>query len=140
MSDDYAGEIDPTDAWAALSAAGDVVMVDVRTPAEWTYVGGPDLRGVGRAPWRIAWYPWPGQPPDPAFATRLVEAGATPTTRLLFLCRSGVRSLAAARVARSAGLPDAWNITGGFEGPLDAAGHRGLVAGWKAAGLPWIQE
>jgi rhodanese-related sulfurtransferase len=62
-----------------------------------------------------------------------------PERPVLFLCRSGVRSAAAAEAAARAGYAHAYNVTEGFEGPLDADGHRG-VSGWKAAGLPWRQS
>ncbi len=63
-----------------------------------------------------------------------------PDDHIYFICRSGVRSLAAAEAARDAGFPHVYNVADGFEGPIDANGHRGQAAGWKADGLPWIQR
>ena len=75
-----------------------------------------------------------------AFVDQLKQAGFTPEHRIYFLCRSGVRSVAAARAAQAAGFPHAYNIADGFEGPTDGEGHRGKTAGWKAEGLPWRQR
>jgi len=70
----------------------------------------------------------------------LEKAGFTPEHHIYFLCRSGVRSLAAAEAAQAAGFPYVYNIADGFEGPPDRAGHRGTTSGWKAEGLPWRQK
>jgi rhodanese-related sulfurtransferase len=74
------------------------------------------------------------------FADQLHKAGLTPLHRIHFICRSGARSLAAGQAAQAAGFPHAYNVADGFEGPVDAEGHRGTVAGWKADGLPWRQR
>jgi len=70
----------------------------------------------------------------------LRKAGLTPEHRIHFLCRSGARSMAAAQAAQAAGFPQVFNVAEGFEGNPDAEGHRGVVAGWKAEGLPWRQR
>lgn len=127
----YAGDVSPTDAWA-LAQAGQAVLVDVRTPEE--------LRWVGRVPGALA-IPWlidNGQRPNPDFVTQLSQA-ARPEQQVLLLCRSGVRSEAAARAATHAGFRSVWSISNGFEGPLDANRQRNRVAGWRHDGLPWEQ-
>ncbi|WP_088288716.1 rhodanese-like domain-containing protein [Kineosporia sp. A_224] len=134
----YAGDLSPTDAYRRV-ADGDAVLVDVRTAAEWSYVGVPDLSGIGRELVRIEWVSFPDGARNPAFLEQLEAEGVGQDTHVLFLCRSGVRSVAAAEAATAAGWANAYNITDGFEGPTDAAGHRGTSAGWKAAGLPWRQ-
>ena len=75
-----------------------------------------------------------------AFVDQLKQAGFTPDQHVYFLCRSGVRSLAAAQAAQAAGFPHAYNVADGFEGPPDGDGHRGHLSGWKADGLPWRQR
>src|SRR5690606_29201861 len=119
------------------------VLVDVRTNAEWTYVGVPDLRPLGRRPVFVEWQRFPSREVDGDFVTtltaRLRAVGATPDDPLLFICRSGQRSLSAAETMARAGYV-AYNVSDGFEGPLDLGGHRGAVGGWKAAGLPWSQS
>jgi rhodanese-related sulfurtransferase len=125
--------------WAALRSDPMAVLVDVRTEAEWTYVGLPDLSAAGKEVHRIAWQIFPAMAVNEGFVTALAEMGLTPDHRLYFLCRSGARSLAAARAAASAGFGVVFNIADGFEGPLDEAGHRRTRAGWIAAGLPWRQ-
>jgi rhodanese-related sulfurtransferase len=78
--------------------------------------------------------------PNAAFNDQLKEAGFTPDQHIYFICRSGQRSLAAAQAAQAAGFPHAYNVAEGFEGGVDAQGHRGVAAGWKAKGLPWRQR
>jgi rhodanese-related sulfurtransferase len=75
-----------------------------------------------------------------SFEENLKQAGLTAESKIFFICRSGVRSMAAAEAARAAGFPHVFNVADGFEGPPDAEAHRGSVAGWKADGLPWRQR
>jgi rhodanese-related sulfurtransferase len=78
---------------------------------------------------------------DPDFVTKLADrVGSGRDVPLLMLCRSGVRSAAAARAMTAAGYRLCFNVAGGFEGGLDDAGHRGNAIGWKADGLPWSQK
>ncbi|HTZ69870.1 MAG TPA: rhodanese-like domain-containing protein [Acetobacteraceae bacterium] len=126
-------------AWAALTGDPDAQLVDCRTDAEWQYVGIPDLRPAGKQAVLVSWQYFPSGNVNPAFVAELRDAGLEPRHRIYFLCRSGVRSYEAARAARAEGYAEVFNISDGFEGPHDVHGHRGLVAGWKAAGLPWRQ-
>jgi rhodanese-related sulfurtransferase len=132
-------DIAPQAAWALLESDPKAVLVDVRTEPEWGYVGLPDLGALGKQVVRLSWQVYPKMEVDAGFAERLVAAGITPDHSLLFLCRSGVRSLAAARLMAERGYPRCYNIANGFEGPADGTRHRGTVAGWKHDGLPWVQ-
>lgn len=140
---DYAGDIDSSQAWKFLSDDPKAQLVDVRTAAEWTFVGLPDLSSLGRAAHTIEWQSYPEMQINEDFsdiaADALRRAGASEDTPLLMLCRSGARSKAAAIALTRAGFKHAYNIAGGFEGNPDHDGHRGNVNGWKAAGLPWRQ-
>jgi len=140
----YAGDISSTDAWKVLSEDGTAVLVDVRTRAEWTFVGVADLRGIGKEPALVEWQQFPQMDINPGFvdlvAGALGERNAGADTPVFFLCRSGGRSRAAAIAMTASGLRAAYNISDGFEGPQDADHHRGGIAGWKAAGLPWTQS
>ncbi|WP_291295571.1 rhodanese-like domain-containing protein [Elioraea sp.] len=129
----------PAETYAALRDQAEAVLVDVRTDAEWTYVGLPDLSAVDKPVHRIAWQLFPAMTVNEGFIDTMRAAGITPGHHIHFLCRSGVRSLAAAKLAVEAGFPHAINITDGFEGPPDEAGHRRTKAGWIASGLPWKQ-
>lgn len=133
-------EVTPAQAWQALNDDPRAMLVDVRTDAEWTYVGMPDLSAAGKPVVPIAWQVFPSMAANPGFVEALRRAGLTPGHRLYFLCRSGARSLASARAARAAGFPEVFNIRDGFEGPVDGHGHRRTLAGWIAAGLPWRQR
>lgn len=130
----------PTATWDAIRADPAAVLIDVRTDAEWAFVGLPDLTGAGKEPVLVSWQRYPTMQVNDAFVDQLRQAGLTPANRLYFLCRSGVRSVAAGEAAMAAGFPHAFNVADGFEGPPDHAGHRGARAGWKADGLPWRQR
>ena len=133
----YAGDVTPTEAYAAVTASEDAVLVDVRTRAEWAYVGIP-LLDDGSLPVLVEWQRYPDGSVNDGFVDDLRSAGVGEGTSIYFVCRSGVRSVAAAEAATAAGLGPAYNVLEGFEGPHDAQGHR-TVSGWKVAGLPWKQ-
>jgi rhodanese-related sulfurtransferase len=118
-SNDYAGDISPAEAWALLEKDRKARLVDVRTSAEWSYVGVPDLSGVGREAVLVEWQAFPTMRVNPAFVAEAERAAAIAMT--------------------AAGYSRAYNIAGGFEGDPDGEHHRGQKNGWKASGLPWKQ-
>ena len=128
----YAGALEPAEAWALLQHDPRARLVDVRSKAEWEY--------VGRVPaaLEIEWKSWPGMVPNPAFLDTL-RAAVDPTSPVLFLCRSGGRSHDAALAATGTGFAACYNVLQGFEGDRDNEQHRNTVGGWRAAGLPWTQ-
>lgn len=136
----YAGDLSPAQTYQLLGDEPESVLVDVRTRAEWSYVGVPDLSALGREVVCVEWVSFPDGARNPEFLQQLAQAGVGSQTPVAFLCRSGVRSVAAAELATGAGYARAYNVAEGFEGPLDGTGHRGSVGGWKAAGLPWRQS
>jgi rhodanese-related sulfurtransferase len=140
----YAGDLLPRAAWDLLAREPRATLVDCRSAPEWSYVGVPDLTSLGRAPVLAAWQHW--TPPqgamvaNPRFLAELAAAGVAKDAPVVFICRSGARSRAAAIAATQAGYREAYNLAGGFEGARDAERHRGRAEGWKAAGLPWTQD
>lgn len=136
----YAGDVSPNSAWTILNSDKSSALIDVRTDAELSYVGQPDLAGLGKSAVLLAWQIFPAMAVNGAFVESLSASGIAKDAALLFLCRSGVRSKAAAIAATKAGFTRAYNIADGFEGPLDGGRHRGTAAGWKASGLPWVQK
>lgn len=140
----YAGDVAPAEAWTSLSGDPRAVLVDVRTRAEWSFVGLPSLAGIGKNPITLEWQIFPSMAINPDFVEvldgALTQAGIARDAPLYFLCRSGARSRSAAIAMTSAGWSRCFNIGPGFEGPLDPGGHRGRVSGWKAGGLPWTQS
>ncbi len=132
--------VPPAKVWEALRKDPKAQLVDVRTDAEWNFVGLPDLSPAGKQVVPIQWQLYPTMALNTDFADQLKEAGFTPEHHIYFICRSGQRSYAAAQAAQGAGFPHSYNVADGFEGTTDAAGHRGNVAGWKAEGLPWRQR
>jgi rhodanese-related sulfurtransferase len=139
MADEYAGDVPPKQAWDILSTDKDAVLVDVRTDAEWLFVGVPDLASVGKEPVKIAWQTYPGMNLNPNFVDAVKQAAPNKDAQILFLCRSGQRSKSAAIAMTQLGYGRCYNIAEGFEGDKDASGHRSTFAGWKFAGLPWKQ-
>jgi rhodanese-related sulfurtransferase len=139
-SSNYAGDISAAEAWERLNADAHAQMVDVRTMAEWNFVGLPDLSELGRRAHCVEWQGFPTGAQNPAFVAQAAQAlGADKTAPVLLLCRSGARSRAAAIALTQAGYTNAFNVAGGFEGDPDDDGHRGNINGWKASGLPWRQ-
>lgn len=135
----YAGDIQPTTAWKILGERKDAVLIDVRTRAEWNFVGLPDLTTVAKQPALVEWQVFPSMQPNPDFVATLSNALEDREAPLLFLCRSGARSAAAAKAMSAAGYSTCLNVADGFEGPLDGQAKRGATGGWKATGLPWRQ-
>ncbi|HEX5931904.1 MAG TPA: rhodanese-like domain-containing protein [Methyloceanibacter sp.] len=137
-------DVDVETVWTTLQSHPRSQLVDVRTRAEWTYVGIPDLAPVGKRPVLVEWQTFPDQAIDTRFAERLAgelkALGVGLGDELFFICRSGSRSLAAAKAMAAIGYRACHNVACGFEGPLDDGRHRGAIAGWKAAGLPWQQS
>lgn len=129
--------------WARLKSDAASVLIDVRTRAEWAFVGIPDLTEMGKRVVTVEWQTFPDSRIDAEFANRLSdlldEAGVAKDAEIFFICRSGGRSRMAAEKMTAAGYARCRNVADGFEGPLDTDRHRGQVAGWKAAGLPWVQ-
>lgn len=140
------GQLAPREAFAALRDTVDSALVDVRTEAEIAFVGGPDPRAFGRPLVWVEWLDFPACRRNPRFVEDLRAAlGPDLAGHLFFICRSGSRSLSAARLVaeltRAEGAPVVCiNVAEGFEGDADDEGHRGSVNGWKVAGLPWRQS
>jgi rhodanese-related sulfurtransferase len=137
----YAGDIAPKEAWEMLAADRAATLVDVRTRPEWGFVGIPDLRNLGKKPVLLSWQVYPEMQVDADFVAKLkTQLPADPDAPVLFLCRSGARSRAAAEALTAAGYRRCYNVSQGFEGDKDAESHRGTRGGWKAASLPWMQD
>ena len=139
-------EVGPKETWDGLRNDKDAVLVDVRTHAEWSFVGLPDLSELGKELILNQWAILPGMQQNPSFMDELDKQldGAAPS-KIYFLCRSGVRSLSAAHLVSEAFAArgqsvDCVNIIGGFEGDLDQDCQRGNMNGWKNDGLPWRQS
>ncbi len=144
MAQGYHADATPEETWNALAQEPGAVLVDVRTAAEWNYVGLPDISKT-KAPFlRVEWQSFPSGVVNPAFVetlgAALREAETPSDAPIFFICRSGARSASAAAAMTAAGYSRCYNVAGGFEGSRDAEGHRGSVEGWKAAQLPWVQS
>ena len=131
----YAGDLSPHEAWAKLAEGA--ILVDVRTEGEWAHIGVPDTAATGdksTGPLFIQWN-LAGGIPNSRFIEELKQQAADAGgAELVFLCRSGARSIAAAVAATEAGFIS-YNVLEGFEGEPDRHGER-TVNGWKNRGLP----
>ncbi len=138
-------ECGPAAAWAELSANKKTLLVDVRTRPEWSFVGVPDLQSAQAGMMLSEWRQFPGMGINAEFsATLLADFGPEIPEIIYFICRSGARSMEAARsVAEALNAQgksvECVNVAEGFEGDVDQDGHRGKRNGWKARGLPWRQ-
>ena len=131
----YAGAVTPAEAYALVQTNPNVKLVDVRTNAERDWVGRVAIPGSQHL--AVQWNLYPGGTPNPEFATQLAGM-ADKNDVLLFLCRSGVRSRHAAKLATEQGYTNSFDILEGFEGDKDAQGHRKTIGGWCKADLPWV--
>ncbi|MBL4751733.1 MAG: rhodanese-like domain-containing protein [Amylibacter sp.] len=136
----------PLETWAGLETITDAVLVDVRTKAEWSFIGVPDLSALGKQVILQEWKQYPDMSVNESFVAGLLEhfSGAVPA-KIYFMCRSGVRSMQAAVAITEAlsanGLTSQCvNVLEGFEGDLDTTQHRGVINGWKVRGLAWGQS
>ena len=130
----YSGALLPSEASELLQTVPEAKLIDVRTRAEWDW--------VGRIPGSIMveWNSWPSGERNPDFVAELRAKVPKSDAPVLFICRSGARSHSAALAATQAGYQNCYNVLEGFEGDKDAQGHRNTVGGWRAAGLPWLQS
>lgn len=133
----YAGDITPQQAWELLGGDPDAVLVDVRTEGEWRTIGVPDVGSHGKQVVFAEWVHADGRP-NPAFLEELKAGVGAAGGPVVFLCRSGQRSIGAARLATSAGIAPSYNVLEGFEGPAGPDGVRNH-AGWKVRDLPWTE-
>lgn len=139
LSDAYAGDVSPQEAWDVLADDPQAQIVDVRTQPEWTFSGAPNLGSLNKPTHMISWKLYPTMEVNDQFISRLEATFTDKSVPLYFLCKTGGRSLDAAIAATKAGYKTCYNIENGFEGDRDSDGHRGKLNGWKATNLPWEQ-
>ena len=136
----YAGDKTPIETWDLLKADTSATLVDVRTEAEWNFVGMPDLSKLNKNVIYSSWQLFPEMSHNSHFVNFVSsKVGSNKSALLLFLCRSGVRSRFAAHAMHQVGYSHCFNILEGFEGSKDGSGHRGKRDGWKFHNLPWKQ-
>lgn len=126
--------VSPAEAHAALQAQPKAVLLDVRDPIEFAFVGHP--LGALNIPWKLA----PEMRPNPEFIAQVESAIADKATPIYLICRSGHRSLAAAEALAAVGYSALFNVEDGFEGALNEQRQRSSISGWRYLGLPWSQS
>ena len=138
--DGYAGDKTPQEAWDILADARESVMIDVRTVAEWEFVGTPNLSTLGKNVCLVAWLEFPDMRINQGFVQAVSQEVPGPDSPILLICRSGQRSISAAKALTEAGFTACYNVLEGFEGDKCPDSRRGSVGGWKVHGLPWHQK
>ncbi len=139
-------QINPKEAFELLKNNQNSVLVDVRTFEELSFVGLADSEVFDDRMFSLPWQIFPSMQENPEFSEKLEDSlkdffgNAIEEIKIVFMCRSGARSMAAANYALNLGYKNCYNLSGGFEGDLDHFYHRGNVNGWKAANLPWRQR
>jgi len=126
--------LNPQQAWDFIQQNTNAMLIDVRTKAEYTDIGHP----IGAI--HIAWQEQFGAPVNPNFITEVSKTVPEPSTPILLLCRSGQRSLSAAKALEQVGYQTLINIVNGFEGDPDSNQQRGNLNGWRFHGLPWQHD
>ena len=138
--------VSPIEAYESLASERSSVLVDVRTRAEWSFVGVPDLSEIGKDVILVEWRAFPTMTVNQEFVSQLLgQMADEDTEQAFFICRSGVRSHEAAHAVTDALAATnrhitCVNVAEGFEGDIGVNGHRGEQNGWKARSLPWLQS
>jgi rhodanese-related sulfurtransferase len=134
------------EAWKLIQEKENSVLVDVRTDAEFNFVGLTDLSAINKKTILLPWRHYPDMQIDGNFNNTLLKTLSSQFPNhdekeidLLFICRSGARSLEAANSVTKLGY-SCYNVTDGFEGDTDSQNHRSNVNGWKSSNLPWRQS
>ncbi len=139
-SEGFAGHVSPSTVCSHLNNNQNAYLVDVRSKAEWAFVGTPDVQQAKRRIVFVEWQLFPNMVANENFTSAFSTAIPDRDAPIFFLCRSGVRSQAAAQCMTQAGYVNCFNVAGGFEGDGDEHGQRGHVNGWKKEGCPWRQS
>jgi rhodanese-related sulfurtransferase len=136
----YAGDITPSETWKILEHDHNSILIDVRTAAEWAYVGIADLSKINKEVYRIEWKTYPNMSINSNFVKQVCKICINPKFKIFSLCRSGQRSIETSRILTNAGYKECYNVLDGFEGDKNDNNHRGKNGGWKFEGLPWKQN
>lgn len=140
MNSFYSGDVLPTEAWSSLKAEPNSYLIDVRTSAEWRFVGTPDLSSLNKKTVCIEWRELPEMNINQDFALELSKNITDKNSKIYFLCKTGGRSTEAAMAMNKEGYKNCYNVLGGFEGEANQNSQRGTKTGWKASSLPWRQD
>jgi rhodanese-related sulfurtransferase len=139
----YAGDVTPQEAWEILKNEKNAVLLDVRSAAEWKFIGIPDLASIDKDVTAIEWKNYPGAGDsmieNTDFIDQVKSICPNPDTKILSLCRSGQRSISTSIVLTNEGFNQCYNVKEGFEGDMNDDKHRGQTGGWKVRGLAWKQ-
>lgn len=127
-------KISPIEANSILQRDSQAKLIDTRTTIEHSFVGHPI--GAIHVPLK--------RPPNwdsfPDFVNNVEKNIPEKSAAIILMCRSGARSMDAAKLLEAAGYTNLYNMEEGFEGDKDIHNHRNTINGWRFHGLPWIQS
>ena len=135
----YKRNLLPKMAVERLQSNSQALFVDVRSKAEYKYVGFPENSIL------IPWIDDPDWEPNPeAFSDAVMQEldgrENLLNTEIILICRSGFRSNEALKCLENKGFTQVSHVASGFEGDLDENDHRGNLNGWRHDGMPWSQS
>ena len=135
----YKRNLLPKMAVERLQSNSQALFVDVRSKAEYKYVGFPENSIL------IPWIDDPDWEPNPEVFSDLVMQELDGrenllNTEIILICRSGFRSNEALKCLENKGFTQVSHVASGFEGDLDENDHRGNLNGWRHDGMPWSQS
>ena len=135
----YKRNLLPKMAVERLQSNSQALFVDVRSKAEYKYVGYPENSIL------IPWIDDPDWEPNPEAFSDLVMKELDGrenllNTEIILICRSGFRSNEALKCLENKGFTQVSHVASGFEGDLDENDHRGNLNGWRHDGMPWSQS
>jgi len=135
----YKRNLLPKMAVERLQSNSQALFVDVRSKAEYKYVGFPENSIL------IPWIDDPDWEPNPeAFSDAVMQEldgrENLSDTEIILICRSGFRSNEALKCLENKGFTQVSHVASGFEGDLDENDHRGNLNGWRHDGMPWSQS
>ena len=135
----YVPKLSSQECFKKLSLEVNSYLVDVRTKPEWFYIGVPNLESLQKKTVCVAWQIYPDMQINVNFESEILESDIKKQDSIFLICRSGQRSLDAAKFLTSRGFTNCYNVFDGFEGNLDYDHHRSTIEGWKYHNLPWRQ-
>lgn len=139
-------QIEPKLALDILAKDKNSLLIDVRTEAEFNFVGTVDSSALINSSLLLPWLTFPTMQENGEFKSKfenslqLISSDNYKDLHLFFICKTGGRSNSAAQFASDIGYKNCYNIVNGFEGDIDHNNHRGNINGWKADKLPWKQN
>ena len=135
-------QISSKEAFEEINSNVGALLIDVRSELEWKKIGIPDLGDLNKRLVLLELQSMPSMEINQNFLAELEETLRNRNVKnVMFMCKAGVRSQAAAVKSISVLLNankniKICNVSDGFEGKGFSI-FGGITSGWKNSGLPW---